>query len=245
MVPVRTLRGVVSAEDRHGRGPSPPCTRYTSDVFEKRRRQTRHARSAFSALPADVISDRRTLPCLYPRIAFRDVARATDQRTVIAVLIPPRVVPQHKAPYLLRISGSEADEAYLLGVLSSRVFDWCARRQDETGVSFAVLNVLPVPAPPAGDPIRQRVVEIPGRLAAVDERYEEWAGAIGVPVGSVTEGEKPDLLAELDACVAHLFGLDEDYLRHLYATFHHGCDHEPWTAAVLDHYRQLAPARVG
>jgi len=91
------------------------------------------------------------------------------------------------------------------------------------------------------------MIPISGQLAAVDNRYREWAEAVGVSVGSVTGDEKPDLLVELDACVAHLFGLDEDDLRHLYATFHHGWNHELWTAAVLDHYRHFAPlaAEVG
>ena len=45
-----------------------------------------------------------------------------------------------------------------------------------------------------------------------------------------------DLPSPLDAVWAEL-----DDLRHLYATFHHGWNHEPWTTAVLDHYRRLAP----
>ena len=35
------------------------------------------------------VRDRRTLPALRPRIAFRDVARATDSRTMIAAVARP------------------------------------------------------------------------------------------------------------------------------------------------------------
>jgi len=44
---------------------------------------------------------------------------------------------------------------------------------------------------------------------------------------------------ELDACVARLYGLDEQQIRDLYATFHPTWNHEPWTERVLEHYRTL------
>lgn len=216
----------------------------TEHLYAKRLRQANHSRSAFYDVPEDLIDDRSTLPCLHPRIAFRDVARATDQRTMIAALIPPRVVPQHKAPYLLRLRGDESDEAYLLGVISTRVFDWFIRHKVEVTVSFTILNSLPVPAPDRSHPGRRRVVEIAGRLAAVDQRYEGWADAVGVGVGDV-KGEE-HLVAELEAAVARLYGLTPDDLFHLYSTFHPTWDHEPFMRAVLDCYDafDFEPAEV-
>jgi hypothetical protein len=114
---------------------------------DKRRRQHRHSRSAFSQLPGGVVSRPETLPCLRPRIAFRDVAPATDSRPMIAALVPPDVVPVHTAPHLLRTAGDERDEAFLLGVLSSIPLDWSARRQVELHVTFDLLNCLPIPNP--------------------------------------------------------------------------------------------------
>src|SRR5690606_34629972 len=111
----------------------------------------------------------------------------TDQRTLIAALIPPNVVAQHKAPYLVRVRGSEQDEAFLLGILSSRVLDWCARRIVETGMTFTVFSSLPVPLPSQSHPGRGRIAELAGRLAAVDERYADWAKAVGVDYGPVAE----------------------------------------------------------
>ncbi|MDE0024500.1 MAG: hypothetical protein OXP69_08820 [Spirochaetaceae bacterium] len=48
--------------------------------------------SAHREFPANHLQDRGTLPCFAPRVAFRDVSRATDTRTVRAALIPPRVL---------------------------------------------------------------------------------------------------------------------------------------------------------
>jgi phenylpyruvate tautomerase PptA (4-oxalocrotonate tautomerase family) len=86
-------------------------------------------------------------------------------------------------------------------------------------VTFHLLNSFPIPDPGRDDPRRRRVEEIAGRLAAVDRRYQRWAEAVGVPVGSVSDAEKPALLAELDALVAHLYGLERGDVEVIYETF--------------------------
>ncbi|MCQ3810444.1 MAG: hypothetical protein KTV68_07800 [Acidimicrobiia bacterium] len=107
-------------------------------------------------------------------------------------------------------------------------------------MSFGQFNQLSIPDPGEGDPIRDRVVEIAGRLAAVDERFAEWAAEVGVPVGSANdEAVKQDLICELDACVALLYGLDEDDLAVVYETFSETVDYSDRHAAVLAHLRKL------
>jgi len=66
------------------------------------------------------------------------------------------------------------------------------------------------------------------------------AAAVGVPVGSVTDAEKPELLAELDAAVAVLYGLDAADMRHIFETFHVGWDYEERLARVLTHLDRLS-----
>ncbi|WP_419849073.1 hypothetical protein [Candidatus Poriferisocius sp.] len=208
---------------------------------EKRLSQRRTRSSAFAEQDESVADDPATLPCLNPRIAFRDVARSTDTRTLITALIPGGRVLVHKAPYLLQIEGTMADETYVLGVLSSIPCDWQSRRTIELVMSFGQFNQLSVPDPGEGHPVRDRVVEIAGRLAAVDERFAEWAAEVGVPVGSANdEAVIQDLICELDACVAHLYGLDEDDLAVVYETFSEAVDYSEHHAAVLAHFRRLA-----
>lgn len=204
----------------------------------KRVRQQRLARSAFSELSREWAADPATLPCRRPRIAFRDITNRTNSRTLIAALVPGDLVLTNKAPYVLWAAGDESDEAYLLGVLCSIPLDWYARRVVEVSVNFHVFNGLPVPRPAREDPLRRRVETIAGRLAAVDERYADWAAAVGVEVASVGEDEKPDLIAELDAVVARLYGLDEEDVVHVFETFHVGWDPTERLAAVLDHFRR-------
>ena len=213
----------------------------TVHLHDKRVRGHRNWRSVFFEFSDDWIEDESTLACRRPRILFRDVARATDTRTVRAALVPGELVAVHTAPSLLWPMGTARDEAYLLGVLSSMILDWYARRVVELHLTFGILNNFPIPdAAHEQDPIAARVVEIAGRLAAVDDRFAEWAAALGVPVGSVAdEATKHDLVSELDACVAHLYGLDESDLAVIYETFHENTDYSDRHAAVLEHFRRI------
>ncbi|MDZ7788116.1 MAG: hypothetical protein U5K73_08375 [Halofilum sp. (in: g-proteobacteria)] len=213
----------------------------TGILQDKRLRQQRHARSAFSAYSTRWANDPATLPCRHPRIAFRGISNRTNTRTVVAALVPGQVVLTNAAPYLLWPRGSEQDVAYLLGVLASMPLDWYARRFVETNLNLHILNAFPIPRPDHDHPLRQVVVDTAGRLAAVDERYSDWAGRVGVPVGSVRPDEKDTYLARLDAAVALLYGLTRDELHTLYMTFHEGWDSTAWEQAVLREYETLEP----
>ena len=215
-------------------------TEITDHLRRKRRRQHLTARSPFAEFPVAVIDDPNSLPCLRPRIAVRKLTRSTDTRTTIAALVPGQVVITDHAPFLLWPTGTVRHEALILGVLSSMILDWYARRIVERNVTFHILNNFPIPdADTDGDPVAGRVVEIAGRLAAVDDRYDDWAAAVGVPVGSVGDDDlKYDLVCELDACVAVLYGLDESDLAVVYETFHEGADYSARHAAVLGHFRR-------
>jgi hypothetical protein len=203
----------------------------------KLRRQTRTSSSAFYGLPAEELIDHHEMPFERARIAFRDITNQTNSRTVIATLTPPNTILTNKAPYLLRRRGSAKSDAYLLGVLSSIPLDWYARRFVELSLNFFILKAFPIPIYTQGEALAVRVVEVAGRLAAVDERYRTWADEIGVEVGTANdEPTKSDLIAELDALVSLLYGLTEDQVEHIFKTFHRGWDYQPRLDAVLTHY---------
>jgi hypothetical protein len=135
--------------------------------------------------------------------------------------------------------GDEQDQAFLLAVLSSRPLDWYARRYVETHVNYFVFNPLPIPRPLRSDSLWQRTVQLAGRLAAPDKRFAEWALKVGVEHGPLAPDMKQDMIDELDAIVAHLYGLTEDQLRHLFETFHEGWDWEPRFQVVVRYFRQI------
>lgn len=179
------------------------------------------------------------LPMDSARIAFRDTARSNDTRTAIACLLPPGYAAVHQSPLLVRRRGDEAAEAFLLGVMASIPFDWSVRRWVELHLTFELLNAMPVPRYDPSLGAVARVVEVAGRLAAVDARYTDWAAEVGVPIGSVSsQADKDALQAELDALVSLLYGLTEAQVEHIFATFHRGWAYQSRLEAVLIHYRE-------
>lgn len=204
---------------------------------DRRLNQVRMKRSAFHQMPSSWAADPGTLPAMHPRIAWRDVARATDTQTIVAALIPPQTIMVHQAYYLFWRDGAPATQAYVLGILSSLPFDWYARQMVESHVTIEFMRSSPVPRPLPDDPLRQRVSQVAGRLAAIDYRYADWAAGAGVPVGSVTSQEvKNNLIAELDAVAALLYRLSRRDVEHIFATFHRGWDYHHRLAAVLAWY---------
>jgi hypothetical protein len=210
----------------------------TPVLQKKRLRGNISKKSVFYECNADKCADPSTLHCRFPRLAFRDVARATDKRTVICALVPPEVFVNNTAPYFVFPNGSLMDTVYLLGVMSSIVLDWYARRFVETHVTFFVINPFPIPRPSKVNSLRKRVIELAGRLACPDERFAEWAKEVGVNCGPLDSDVKQDMIYELDAVVAHLYDLNQKQLSYIYETFYLGWDYNERLKATLNHFRK-------
>jgi hypothetical protein len=212
------------------------------NVFEwlqkKRLRAQKSSRkSVHKEFSLEYVLNEKTLPPNRPRIVFRDISRATDPRTIIACLIPSKRFLTNKAPFLHFPKGDELDEAYVLGVLSSIPLDWYARKFVELNVNLFIFNPLPIPRPNRGNSFWKRLVELSGRLACPDERFAEWAKVVGVDYGPLSQDEKNDKIYELDAIVAHLYGLSELQLVHIFENFHPKWDYELRLIEVLKHYQ--------
>jgi hypothetical protein len=173
------------------------------------------------------IANETSLPWRRARISFRRISRSNDRRTAIVCLVPPGVALSNGAEDL--VAGPNATpkhEAYALGVLSSIPYDWQVRKVVDLNFTFDILKATSVPIAPLTSPLAKRLIDRSGSLAAIDERYAVWAAAVGVSVGAlVDEGdERNDAIAEIDALVAHLYGLSRNELDHVFATFHRGWD---------------------
>lgn len=201
----------------------------------KLKRQTVTSSSAFFGKKIDKI----IRPWSVARIVYRDVTNSTNSRTAIAALIPPNTLLTGKAPYLYNNSGNCKLEAYLLGVMSSHIFDWYARKVVELDLTFELLNSIPVPEYNAESPLTKRIITISGTLASKDKRFNVWANEVGVEIGTVRNDiEKQHLTDELDAVVALLYGLDESQLTHIFETFHPTWEFGPSLNNSLNYYHQ-------
>ncbi|MGI8808891.1 MAG: Eco57I restriction-modification methylase domain-containing protein [Acidimicrobiales bacterium] len=169
------------------------------------------------------------------RVAFRDVSRATDSRTVRAALIPPGVLLTNKAPYLAFVEGGNEARAATLAIMNSLPFDWQARRFVEVNLNFFILEGLVVPD--LDEATVDVIADCAARLSCIDQRFDNFAGSFGIEPGPLPDEERERLRVEIDARVAAAWGLTGSDLDVLLADF---------TAdAVPPAYRRLLSHRLG
>jgi len=208
------------------------------------RRLRSRGESAFREKGTEWMSDTNSLPCLHPRIAFRNISRATDTRTIRCSIIPAKVVVQHSASYLLRIHGDEADEAYVLAALGSIPVDWLARRFIEIQVGFYIFNPIRIPLVESDNPARKRIESIIASLyCGGDSSITEWARKVSADCVEINNTERNQLIYEIEGIICQLFDLNEQEIKAIYKSFHHDgtVDGVPWQQrfdAVIEHYRR-------
>ena len=170
-------------------------------------------------------------------LSFRDIARATDVRTMIAC-IAPTTAAGNKLPLLLGqnlASDMHASVATLvLANLNSLVFDFVARQKvQSTSFNLFILEQLPAIAPERfeasiggvkiADFIREQVLHLTYTahdLAAFarDLGHVDAAGKV-LPPFVWNDEDRRARLAALDGLFFHLYGLDEDDAAYILDTF--------------------------
>ncbi len=222
--------------DPHGRDPAGDC--WWGDTFEFVQTKRARARVFKNLFSPSVLADPATHPVRRARIAFSDVTNRTNSRTVIACLIPPKVFLVNSAPYLVSPTGDAHAQMVALGVLNSLPFDWQARRFVELHVSFFLLNMLCFPPIESLD--RDAIARHAGRLSCVDKRFAEFAAEADVDCGPLLPEQRDELRAEIDALVAHGYGLSADDLEVVFDDFTLAAVPTAYRDLVRDAYRRLA-----
>ena len=153
-------------------------------------------------------------------LGWRDICRGSDERTVIAAVIPRSAVG-NKFPLLL--TDQPANKAALLAAsLSSFVLDYCARQKmSGTTLNFYLAEQFPVLTPTAYDGwaawISDRVLEL--TYTAWDIRaFAADLGDDGPPF-RWDEDRRFAMRAELDAAFFHLYGIERDEVDYIMETF--------------------------
>lgn len=173
-------------------------------------------------------------------IAFRDIARATDARTMIAAMLPHRAAG-NTAPLVISDAPSE-QQGLLLANFNALILDYVVRQKAQsTHLNWYIVEQLPV-APPAaysrafgpktaGDIVREAILELSYTahdLApfARDLGHVDDAGEV-LPPFVWDEERRLKLRAKLDALYFILYGVfdpadptqSRDDIRYIYSTF--------------------------
>ncbi|MDP9932577.1 Eco57I restriction-modification methylase domain-containing protein [Variovorax paradoxus] len=152
-------------------------------------------------------------------MGWRDICRATDERTVIASVVPLVGVGNQMPLMLFSERENPQQFAALLGNLDALVFDFVARHKTGgTHMNYFIYKQLPVLPPDRYTEadlahIVPRVLEL--TYAAHD--LVDWAKDLGYggPPFSFDADRRAILRAELDAYYAKLYGLTRDELRYI------------------------------
>lgn len=137
------------------------------------------------------------------RAGFCDIAGQTNERSMMAALIPPGVVCGNKVPTVL-FPNDPSEERLLvwLAVVNSLTFDWLLRRVLTTTINYFVLLGLPMPDIVRGGVPWRRLASHARELVKLDT-----AGANEQTWERVTQ-----LRTQIDSEVALAYGLDFDDL---------------------------------
>lgn len=158
------------------------------------------------------------------RIGFCDIARADDQRSLMAAIIPPFAVCGHKVP-TIEFEPSEPEMLMLWSaVANSLAVDFIARMKVSLTMSMSLLGTLPFPRRVISGDASARAAALAIRLSCtgpeMDDMRAELAMVPALAGLDLTPCDEPleraRLMAELDVVVARdLFGLDRRQMAYL------------------------------
>lgn len=166
------------------------------------------------------------------RVGFCDVASPTNERTLVAALIPPQTICGDKVPTITY--PAEFEWAYLLwlAVANSWSMDFIARKKVSLKMSYTVLDSLPFPRPPINDPRVEQIASLVLKLTCTGPEMTGFWNSMSrygwvAPVsgdkncpGLEDSEERLVARAELDAIVARdLYGLTRADMELILDTF--------------------------
>ena len=195
---------------------SRPCA-VSGALWKKIRKPRPGSGQLVGYLPVQLRRDAVARELSRARVAFRDVTNRTNSRTVLACLVPAKVLLSNTAPYLAFVQGDERSQSVALGILNSLPFDWQARRYVEMHMSLFILNSLVVPD--LSDEDFTAIADAAARLSTVDDRFTDFAAATAAPCGEIANEERQHLRIEIDARVARAWDLTAGDLETLLADF--------------------------
>jgi hypothetical protein len=134
---------------------------------------------------------------LRPRLAYRDVASATNRLTLIAAILPGGCVTTHTV-FCLRSACAAHAQQYLCGLFNSFVINFLVRLRVSTHVTTAIVERLPVPRWDDAPRACAEIAALARRLARTDDGHAA---------------------AALNARVAALYQLSVAEYEHVLASF--------------------------
>jgi len=165
------------------------------------------------------------------RVGFCDVASPTNERSLVAAMLPRNCIAGAKVPTVTMESATPLEDLLVwLAAANTFTMDFLVRMKVSLTMALTILDSLPFPRLPANDPSARRLVSAALKLVCTGpEMNELWdemslAGVVTPrsgdgPPGTCDGAERLRLLAEIEAEVAILYGLSAGELGYILDTF--------------------------
>jgi type I restriction-modification system DNA methylase subunit len=180
------------------------------------------------------------LDCTEYRIGFRRVARSTDERTLIAAVIPKGVVCINTLlavrnyriePYEEGLQENPLHNFYQriftdkelfnrVGMLNSVPFDYILRTKIDTDIATYKFKETQMPQLSEGDDWFHYIADRAARLNCYGEEFEEMRQRLGGIKPATDEKERRELRAEIDAAAFHAYDLARRDVQFILDDFH-------------------------
>ncbi|MDB9535996.1 Eco57I restriction-modification methylase domain-containing protein [Dolichospermum planctonicum CS-1226] len=173
------------------------------------------------------------------RFAYRAIASNTNERTLIASIIPKNVFCGNSLN-LATPNFSNRELLVISTIINSFCVDFALRQTVSANINMFYIYQLPVPRLTEKDPYFQEIVERAAKLICTTAEYDELAREVGLTShenGVTDERERGKIRAELDGIIAHLYGLTETEFSHILSTF--PIVAEEVKNAALNAYREM------
>lgn len=157
------------------------------------------------------------------RIGFGDVASPTNQRGLVAALLPAESISGHKVPTIEFAIGGDEYMLLWLGIANSLAMDYIVRKKVSLTMSYTIMDTLPFPRDFKKAPVAIEIASRACALCAVGpemQAFREAAINAGI-LGSLDDVvEDPDrravLAAEIDVLVAReVYGLSKNEMLYI------------------------------
>ncbi|MEK7991964.1 MAG: hypothetical protein VSS52_013215, partial [Thiotrichaceae bacterium] len=172
------------------------------------------------------------------KLVYRDVARSTDERSLIATLLPEHVFTGNTLNHFVNFSYKDqagqveqievktSELLFLQALLNSLILNYYLRNKISAHASFYYVYELPIPE--AAPEIKQQIIEKSFTLLyckSQSELYEDLRLELNIAEIDPKQQDLVQIRAELEILIAqHLYQLDADDWQHLTSTFIYGND---------------------
>ncbi|ELY49838.1 Eco57I restriction-modification methylase domain-containing protein [Natronorubrum bangense] len=213
---------------------------------------------------SELSEDDVLLDCTEYRIVFRDITKFSNERTIVASVIPPEVVctntlhtirPYEINPVEDDLSSEPLHSVYdriftdeslfaALGLINSVPFDYLMRTKINTHIQKYKFVESQVPRLTKGDEWFEHIWTRAARLNCYGEKFEEMQERLGGIEPVIEEPERRETQAELDAAAFHAYGLNRKQTAFILEDFYQVQNprlmDDKYLEMVLNKYEELA-----